>query len=70
MGHHPDDLSPFGLRRNHPKKDPLADRRFVGKCFRGQRLINYEQLSIGLVVVFGEGSSCQQLRAHRFEVAG
>ena len=70
MGDHPDDLSPLRLGRAHPEEDPLAHSRLVRKGLRGECLINYEKVPVRRAVVFGKGSSSQQLRVHCFEIAG
>src|SRR5215213_6087990 len=70
MGHYTNDLSPLRLRRAYAKQDSLAHRRLVWKRLRRQCLIDYEQVSIGLAVVFRERPSFEKLRAHRLEVTG
>ncbi len=70
MGHYTNDLSPLRLRRANAKQYSLPYSRLVWKCLRRQCLINYEQVSIRLAVVFGKGPSFEKLRAHRLEVTG
>src|SRR3954464_6083566 len=70
MADHTNDLSPLSLRRANAKEDAFAYSRFVGKRFRGQCLINYEQVAVRAAVVLRESASGEKFGAHRLEVTG
>ena len=70
MRNHADDLAPLSVRRANAKQDALAHSRFVWKSLRGKRLVNYQEVSFGRIVVFGKGASGHQGCADGFEIAG
>src|SRR4051812_32222934 len=70
MADHTNDLSPLSLRRANAKEDAFAYSRFVWKRFRGQCLINYEQVAVRAAVVLRERASGDKSGAHRFEITG
>src|SRR5215207_4382535 len=70
MGHHADDLSPLSLRSANAIQDALAYSRLIWKCFRGQCLIDYEEITVGRAVLLRESASGHKLGPHGFEVAG
>src|SRR5437016_9526955 len=69
MRNHADDLAPLSLRRANAKQDAFAHSRFVWKSLRGKRLVNYQEVSFGRIVVLGKGASGHQGCADGFEIA-
>src|SRR5207244_12505277 len=69
MRNHADDLAPLSLRRANAKQDAFAHSRFVWKSLRGKRLVDYQEVSFGRIVVLGKAASGHQGCADGFEIA-